>query len=219
MATSNSQFVGWTALMGGVVGVIGFVCLLLLFVVGEPFGSINDFLAIPTGLLLLPLVVGLYRLHAPHYPLMAALAALAGAAGFISTMIGSVLLLTGRIDFQQSLVPGMGGFGLIGLWALINGALALADGALPRSAALSGVLLGLTPTIILVLLLRIGAVANVLSAMASPSAAGFQMNPVVMALTLLGLISYAGLPVWFIAMGRLFATGRVGAVVGRLVSI
>ncbi len=219
MAASNPQSVGWSAIIGGVIGVIGFICLILLFVVGEPFGSINDFLSIPTGLLLLPLVVGLYRLHAPHYPLIGGLAALAGAAGFLSTMAGSALLLLGRIDFQQSLIPGMGGFGLIGLWALLNAALSLADGALPRPIALAGVLLGLTPTIILVLLLRVDAVANVLSAMASPTAAGFQMNPVVMALTALGMISYAGLPFWFIAVGRLFATGRVGAAVGGLVSI
>jgi hypothetical protein len=219
MAASNPQSVGWSAIIGGVIGVIGFICLILLFVVGEPFGSINDFLSIPTGLLLLPLVVGLYRLHAPHYPLIGGLAALAGAAGFLSTMAGSALLLLGRIDFQQSLIPGMGGFGLIGLWALLNAALSLADGALPRPIALAGVLLGLTPTIILVLLLRVDAVANVLSAMASPTAAGFQMNPVVMALTALGMISYAGLPFWFIAVGRLFATGRVGAAVGGLISI
>ena len=219
MAASNPQSVGWSAIIGGVIGVIGFICLILLFVVGEPFGSINDFLSIPTGLLLLPLVVGLYRLHAPHYPLIGGLAALAGAAGFLSTMAGSALLLLGRIDFQQSLIPGMGGFGLIGLWALLNAALSLADGALPRPIALAGGLLGLTPTIILVLLLRVDAVANVLSAMASPTAAGFQMNPVVMALTALGMISYAGLPCWFIADGRLFATGRVGAAVGGLISI
>ena len=219
MAASNPQSVGWSAIIGGVIGVIGFICLILLFVVGEPFGSINDFLSIPTGLLLLPLVVGLYRLHAPHYPLIGGLAALVGAAGFLSTMAGSALLLMGRIDFQQSLIPGMGGFGLIGLWALLNAALSLADGALPRPIALAGVLLGLTPTIILVLLLRVDAVASVLTAMANPTAADFQMNPVVMALTALGMISYAGLPFWFIAVGRLFATGRVGAAVGGLVSI
>lgn len=219
MAASNPQSVGWSAIIGGVIGVIGFICLILLFVVGEPFGSINDFLSIPTGLLLLPLVVGLYRLHAPHYPLIGGLAALAGAAGFLSTMAGSALLLLGRIDFQQSLIPGMGGFGLIGLWALLNAALSLADGALPRPIALAGVLLGLTPTIILVLLLRVDAVASVLTAMANPTAADFQMNPVVMALTALGMISYAGLPFWFIAVGRLFATGRVGAAVGGLISI
>lgn len=218
MGTANAQYIGWAAILGGVVGVIGFICLILLFVVGEPFGSINDFLSIPTGLLLLPLVVGLYRLHAPHYPLIGGLAALAGIVGFLSTMAGSTLLLMGRIDFQQSLIPGMGGFGLIGLWVLINAALGLADGALPRPVAVAGVLLGLSPTIILILLLRIDAVANVLTAMANPTA-GFQMNPIVMALTALGVISYAGLPVWFIVVGRLFATGRVGVAVGRLVSI
>ena len=47
MTTSNPQLVGWTALVGGVVGVVSFVSLMLLFVVGEPFGTLNDILSIP----------------------------------------------------------------------------------------------------------------------------------------------------------------------------
>lgn len=205
---TNVHSIGWSAVIGGIIGVIGFVSLILLFVVGEPFGSINDFLAIPTGLLMLPLVLGLYRLHAPHYPLLAAPAALVGATGFLSTMIGSTLLLMGRIDFQQSLIPGMGGFGLIGLWVLINAGLGLAAGTLPRPIVLAGVLLGVSPTIILTLLPRIEVVVNVLTDMATPTAAGFQMPPVLMALTVLGMISYGGLPVWFILMGRVILSGR-----------
>lgn len=194
MNTTNVQFIGWAAILGGVIGVIGFVSLILLFVVGEPFGSINDFLSIPTGLLLLPLVVGLYRLQAADYPLAGAVAALSGIAGFLSTLIGSVLLLMGRIDFQQSLIPGIGGFGLIGLWVLINSAVGLAGGALPRSIAWAGVLLGVTPTLALLFVLRADRVANALTGLADSTAAGFQLSPLVVALFALGAASYAGLP-------------------------
>ena len=54
MAPSNPSFVGWTAILGGVVGLVSFVCLMLFFVVGNPFGTVNDILATPAALLALP---------------------------------------------------------------------------------------------------------------------------------------------------------------------
>lgn len=215
MNTTNVQFVGWTAMLGGIIGVIGFICLILLFVVGEPFGSINDFLSIPTGLLLLPLVVALYRLHAPQAPLWSGVALVAGIAGFLSTMLGSGLLLLGRIDFQQSLVFGIGGFGLVGLWVLLNGVLGLRAATLPIGIAWSGIALGITPTLALLAVFRVGSVASGLSAVAGQTT-GFAMNPLLIALFVLGGLSYAGLPVWFIVAGRLFAAGRVAVSVGAV---
>lgn len=100
MNESSDQFIGWAAILGGVIGVIGFISLLLLFIVGEPFGTINDFLSIPTGFLMLPMVVALYRFLAAEYSLLGLLALLAGIAGFLTTITGSILLLTNRIDFQ-----------------------------------------------------------------------------------------------------------------------
>ena len=138
MSIPNSHFVGWTAIIGGVVGVIGFVSLILLFVVGEPFGTLNDILSIPTAFLLLPLVVALYRLNAAEQSWLSLFALIAGLTGFISTAVGSVLLVSGRIDFDQSLIYGIGGFGLIGLWALLNSVMGLSEHALPQSIGLDG---------------------------------------------------------------------------------
>lgn len=214
MHTSNFQFAGWTAIIGGVVGVAGFISLVLLFIVGEPFGSLNDFLSIPTAFLMLPLVLGLYRLHAPYYPVASLWALVVGVAGFLTTATGSTLLLLGRIDFQQSLLPGIGGFGLIGLWVLIHSVLGLAGGALPRGIAWVGVLLSLTPAIALVFMLRPESLASALSGMAGQATAGFQMNPFVTALFALGALSYAAMPVWFIMVGRLFALGKMGLAAG-----
>lgn len=216
MSSSNLQFAGWTAIIGGIVGVVGFISLVLLFVVGEPFGSLNDFLSIPTAFLMLPLVVALYRLHAPHYPVASLLALVVGVAGFLTTATGSTLLLLNRIDFQQSLLPGIGGFGLIGLWVLINSVLGLAGGTLPRGIAWAGLLLSLTPAVALVFMLRPESVASALSGMAGQATAGFQMNPFVAALFALGALSYAVMPIWFIMVGRLFALGKLGFVVGAV---
>ena len=217
MTTSNPQLVGWTALVGGVVGVVSFVSLMLLFVVGEPFGTLNDILSIPIALLLTPLIVALYRLHAAEHAALSAFAMLAGLAGFFATAVGCALLVLGRISFEQSLLPGIGGFGLIGLWALLNSALGLANDRLPSGLAWLGLALGLMPTLTLVMTLRADRVAAVLASMGNATA-GFQAGPLVYVLLALGFISYAGLPMWFILMGRLFLSDRLGGIASVVAS-
>ncbi|MBP6017277.1 MAG: hypothetical protein KA586_11200 [Candidatus Promineofilum sp.] len=208
MDATNSQFVGWTAVIGGVVGLIGFVSLILLFVVGEPFGTLNDVLSIPTALLLMPLVFALYRQNAAHYSWVSLFAVTAGLIGFLATAIGSVLLVSGRINFEQSLVYGIGGFGLIGLWALLNSVMGLAGHALPKTLAWAGILLGVTPTLALLAVFRVNSIGNMLSATAGQTAAA-QFSPLAYLFFIAGGISYGLLPVWFILMGRLFLAGRV----------
>jgi hypothetical protein len=208
MSLSNPHFTGWTAVAGGIIGVIGFVSLILLFTVGEPFGTINDVLAIPTGLLLMPLVFALYRLNAPGHAPVSLIALVAGVTGFLATGVGSILLVSGRIDFVQSLLPGIGGFGLIGLWVLLNSVMGLLNSRLPSAVAWSGLLLGITPSLALLAVFQADRVGQALSGMAGQSA-GFQASPVVYLIFVLGFISYAGLPIWFIVVGRLFLSDRL----------
>lgn len=217
MNLSNQNLIGWTAIAGGVIGVIGFISLCLLFMFGEPFGTINDVLSIPSGILLLPLVFALYRLHAADHSLASLVALLAGVIGFLSTAIGSILLVSGRIDFDQSLLTGIGGFGLIGLWVLLNSVLGLTNDTLPRGAAWMGLLLGITPTLALFAVFRASSIANALEGMAGQSA-GFQMNPLLIVVFMLGALSYAGLPFWFILMGRLFLADRLSVHIGAVVA-
>ena len=208
MNVSTSHFVGWTAIVGGVVGVVSFVSLVLLFVVGEPFGTLNDLLAIPVAILLIPLIVTLFRLHAAEHTMLSTLAMLAGLAGFWATAIGGGLLVLGRISFEQSLLPGIGGFGLIGVWLLINAALGLSAGTLPRGAAWSGLLLAIAPTLALMAVLRAGNVASVLTSLGGQSTGATVVSPVFYAFAILAAISYAGLPFWFILVGRIILSGR-----------
>lgn len=207
MNGSNMQMVGWTAIAGGVIGVIGFISLALLFTIGEPFGTINDLLAIPSSLLLLPLVFALYRLSLDH-PIVSLFATLAGLVGFVATAVGSVLLVTRQISFEQSLITGIGGFGLVGLWVLLTSTIALRTHALPAGMAWTGLALGLTPALALLVVPRAEAIARTLEGMAGQSA-GFQMSPLLMIVFALGVLSYAGLPFWFIWIGRLFTSGRL----------
>lgn len=209
MNVSDSTFIGWTAIIGGVVGIISFVSLLLLFVVGEPFGTLNDILSIPIAFLLVPLVLALYRLNAAEQSALSTFALLSGLAGFFATAIGSGLLVLNRISFEQSLLPGIGGFGLIGVCLLFNSALGLSGRTFPRGVALMGLLIAITPTLALVAVLRANNVATVLMNLGGQSAGAASVSPLVYGFVILGMLSYAALPVWFILIGRTFLSGRI----------
>lgn len=210
MNTASNQFVGWTAIVGGVVGVVSFVSLVLLFVVGEPFGTLNDLLAIPVAMLVTPLIIALFRLHAAEQAVLSTLAMLLGLAGFWATAIGGGLLVLDRISFAQSLLPGIGGFGLIGLWLLINSALALGAHTLPRGVAWFGLLLALAPTLALGAVLRVGNVAAMLASFGGQSAGVAPVSPLAYAFIIVGAMSYAAMPVFLIVLGRLFLSDRLG---------
>ena len=212
MNSSNMPLVGWTAITGGIISLIGFVSLVVFFVVGEPFGTLNDLLAIPVAFLMLPLVYALYRLNATSHSTVSLIAAIAGTVGFIATAAGSVLLVSERITFAQSLYTGIGGFGLIGLWVLLNSTVGLRANYLPTGLAWMGILLGITPSLALLFVPRVEVIAASLENMAGQSA-GFQMSPFLIAAFVLGGLSYAGLPFWFILMGRLFAFNQAGAAI------
>lgn len=212
MNSSNMPLVGWTAIAGGIISLIGFVSLVIFFIVGEPFGTLNDLLAIPVAFLMLPLVFALYRLNATSHPTVSLIAAIAGTVGFIATAVGSVLLVSGRITFAQSLYTGIGGFGLVGLWVLLNSTVGLRANHLPTGLAWMGILLGITPSLALIFVPRVEVIARSLESMTGQSA-GFQMSPFLIAAFVLGGLSYAGLPVWFILMGRLFALNQAGVAI------
>jgi hypothetical protein len=209
MIVTNQNWVGWTAIAGGIIGIIGFISLILLFVVGEPFGTINDILSIPTGILLLPLVFALYRLNATHHSIVSLIACIAGVVGFIATATGSILLVSGRISFEQSLLTGIGGFGLIGLWVLLNSVVGLRTNGLPDNLAWMGIWLGLTPTLALLAVFRASDVGVALANLGGQTSGMAPVSPLVYAFVIMGFISYAGLPFWFILMGRTFLSGRI----------
>lgn len=212
MNSSNMPLVGWTAIAGGIISLIGFVSLVIFFVVGEPFGTLNDLLAIPVAFLMLPLVFALYRLNATTHPAVSLIAAIAGMVGFIATAAGSVLLVSGRITFAQSLYTGIGGFGLIGLWVLLNSTVGLKTNHLPTDLAWMGILLGITPSLALLFVPRVEVIARSLESMAGQSA-GFQMSPFLIAAFVLGGLSYAVMPAWFILTGRFFVVNQVGTAI------
>lgn len=215
MDTADPQFVGWTAILAGAISAISVVCLVLLFVVGEPFGTINDALSIPVAFLLLPLIVGLYRNNSDQHILLGLLAMIAGGAGFLLIAIGSALLIFERIDFQSSLLFAMGGLALVGIWLLLNSALGLFGNTMPKGLAWSGIFLALGPTIGLLAVFRLETLEALLNGLAGQGS----MEPVSMfayPVVILGALSYVLIPFWLMWIGRLFVIRQFGSAVPAL---
>ena len=132
----------WLALALVVVTVLATISLVLLFTIGQPFGSLND-----AGIGLMAVLVALlawslhpqYRAAATALSYLALLAAVLGAA---VTVWGSYLVISGRTGFVLAGLYMTFGFALQGLW-LIGLCLAVPPGAdWPRSLAQLGTVTG-----------------------------------------------------------------------------
>ncbi len=133
---------GLLALAVAAVTVLATVCLVLLFVVGQPFGSLND-----AGIGLEAVLVAMlaWRLHAlfrEASPALSTLALLAAIAGAAITVWGSYLVISGRTGFVLAGLYMTFGFGLQGPWLAGLGVAALAGADWPRSLALLGTVTG-----------------------------------------------------------------------------
>lgn len=212
MNATNPQFIGWTAIAAGVVGAVGLVSLILFFIVGGPFGTINDILAIPVAFLILPLILSLYRIHAVESPALSLIALVAGVGGFLLLATGSALLVIGRIDFRTSLIYASAGLGLVGLWLLLNGGIAIARETLPRGVAWAAVFLAVGPCFALLAMFRLDSLVSLLMGLSGQAPMG-QISPLVYPPLFLGVLSYALLPLWIMWIGRLFLTGQATSAV------
>jgi hypothetical protein len=134
--------IGWVAIAVAGVSLLGAVFLGLLFVVGQPFGTLNDvliaFAAVLSGLLAWMIYSG-FRSPSPQIWPLALLAALAGA---VIVTIGSVLVISGTTGWYLAGLFMMAGNALIGLWLLGISSFARGTGAWPNGLVILGVVAG-----------------------------------------------------------------------------
>ena len=100
----------------GVVGIFSWVSLIVFFIVGGPFGALNDIGNGALGLLSAAQAVTLRPAPIAPNPGVKVLASSAAVLGAAITVVGSVLILWDVTGFFfAGLVSGMG-FAFIGLW-------------------------------------------------------------------------------------------------------
>jgi hypothetical protein len=128
------------AVLAGILGIIGLAALFTFFAIGPPFGFINDILAIPGLLVLLPVGWVLHRIGrgiAMTWSRLAFGALLTGVAS-VAALQGA--LISGLLPFQEQLPWVLATGGLLGIWYGLG--TYLARGMLPRGLLRLGLITG-----------------------------------------------------------------------------
>jgi len=112
----------------------GAVSLGVFFTVGEPWGTLNDWLSLALGAATVPVAIGLARRNPRSAPFV--LGAGFDIAGVAISSVFTSLLISRRMTFEETLAGVLGGQALIGCWLLLVAAAAWSEPGSRRLAAL-----------------------------------------------------------------------------------
>lgn len=117
----NQELIGWQLLFSGIIFVVSFVFLALMFSVKtSPWGTLNDITYVLALLLIIPYLISFYAKTQAISPVFSFLAAAAGVAGILIITITQFGLVFGKIKFELNLRQGAFGSGLLGIAFIIN---------------------------------------------------------------------------------------------------
>lgn len=177
------RFAGMSAYFNALVFILSLVALMVFFSIGGIWGRVNDSLSIFWMLSYLPLAFALFLVNRTvNYP-ASLVSTLVGSAAALAFIVMQVLLVLGRVQFEQTFSGVLTATAVFGLFVLVHGFLGRAGHTLP--SALSWVMI-------------IYGIASVVGAI------GFQIGGEQHPLAMIGLLltALSGL-VWVIWFGRL----------------
>ena len=190
MNQSTLNIFGWSAYANGILTVANMVTLALMFGVSMAWGRVNDALSVMWLLSFLPLALLLVQVNQPVMGRAVAVGtAIVGALGILVFAALQSLLVVGQVRFEQTFpaVATLGG--VLGLWLLLNGLLALMGKTLPGGLAWLGITFGLSYIL--------GTVGYWLGGYESPI------------LWVGAVVGYVVGPVWAFWLGRLLLKGQL----------
>jgi hypothetical protein len=182
------RYAGWSAIVSAAASIAGLVTLILLFSLGEPWGTINDISSVIQALSTLPVLLALDRTHRVAAPNMSLAAFLIGALGMLVAAVSQTLLIVRVIPFAQTAVISPVAFGVLGIPLIWYGSREYAGAMMPRRLALLSITTGVGFVVLLV-----GVVV------------GGQQNPLT---AIGGLIAGILYPVWAFWFGRILLSGN-----------
>jgi len=199
MSTQLFQISGWSALLNGVLAIIGVVFLTLFFMKGEPFGTLNDLTSLPWVLSLLPVLWSFYRLGTNEHKFISMIALGVGIVGLLGVFALQLLLVLKVITIWQQTYYITSAFGAIGLWIIIASRIGRAESFISPALAGFGIALG-AGWILATLCVWIGGFppADSVSSMSDMS----QFNIITIIGVSLIFLGYFLQPIWAIWLGR-----------------
>jgi hypothetical protein len=119
----SPRIVAWFAYASGTVGLIGVVLLVIFFIAGNPYGTLNDIAIAIQYLLAVPLWWALHRTFRGQGGRLNTVATWLGITGIAAAVLLQLLLIFGVLSFEQQVGPfsavlflGVGGWILITAW-------------------------------------------------------------------------------------------------------
>ena len=188
-----SQTIGWIAIAVGALTFIGLVFLVLLFTVGQPFGTLNDAFIAIAAILGGVLAWMLYPVHHTQSPSLSLLALVAAFLGALVVTVGAAIVISGVKGWYLAGLYMMTGNGLIGLWLLALNYSSRHSFAWPHGLVLLGLVAG---AVMVVGFLTIPGILNGIDA--------WDSAPWIVNIGQAGALGWMVLyPIWCVRLGRI----------------
>lgn len=142
MSTQLSHISGWSAITNGVFAIIGVVFLMIFFVKGEPFGTLNDLTSLPWVLAFLPVLWSFYLLGTDGYKSISIVALVAGIIGLLGVFVLQLMLILKVITIFQQTYYITSAFGAIGVWMVIASKIGQTENFISPALGNFGIALG-----------------------------------------------------------------------------
>jgi hypothetical protein len=197
MTTSNfsAMTIGWVAIATGVTGLLALVFIILLFTVGQPFGTLNDICVGLTAILSAVLAWLVHPQYHAQSPLLGPVALVVALAGALIVTVGCVLVIFGITGWYLAGLYMAVGNALIGLWLLGLNYSAQRGDFWSNGLAIFGIVVAV------IMLLGLAAMPGLFNRIDAWESAPWYVNYVGLAGSLGWLVLY---PIWCIWLGRSF---------------
>jgi len=194
MTTNNFSYatIGWVAIITSITATLAIIFLILMYVVNNSFGKVNDVFNSIIGISSMVLAWMLYAEHHAKSPVISQIALVLVIAGALFTIVGSILIIFGFKSFVMAGWYTGIGYALIGLWLMLWSYSMLSTGVIPHSLVVFGIIVG---AFMAVGLLGIPGIITRIDSMES--------LPRYLYLAFLGYLGvYILYPIWTILLGR-----------------